>query len=125
MAKKGNRTTCKIFWQGASYTMAFPTQLARALEVVKGDKLVIYLDNGRNLVVEKYVEGREYPENALFTSARVIGAGRGKTKMHSQLGFTVPRPLAEQIKKEVYQFPVIEEKVDGYFKIVFKKLEEN
>jgi len=125
MPKKVKRvrdgSTCKIFWQGASYAMAFPTQLVRALEVSEGDKLAIYVDNG-DLVIEKYVGGKEYPEGAMYTSARIIGAGKGKTKMHKQIGFTVPRPLAEEIKKEVYKFPVIEKKEGKYFKIVFKKL---
>jgi len=126
MAKKTKKVkdglTCKIFWQGASYAMAFPTQLVRALEVSEGDKLVIYVDNG-NLVVERYVEGRVYPKDAMSTVARVIGAGAGKNKMHKQIGFTVPRPLAEGIKKEVFKFPVIEKKEGKYFKLVFKKLE--
>lgn len=124
MAKKRTRDglTCKIFWQGASYAMAFPTQLVRALEVSEGDKLIIYLNDG-NLVVERYVEGLEYPENAMFTVARVIGAGAGKNKMHKQIGFTVPRPIAEEIKKTLFKFPVIEKKEGKYFKLVFKKLE--
>jgi len=126
MTKKTRRVrdglTCKIFWQGASYAMAFPTQLVRALEVSEGDKLVIYVDNS-NLVVERYVEGRTYPKDAMFTIVRVIGAGSGKDKTYKQIGFTVPRPLAEDIKKDVFKFPIIEKKEGKYFKLVFKKLE--
>jgi len=114
--------TCKIFWQGEAYTMSFPSQLVRALEVSERDKLVIYLDNG-DLVVERYVEDRVYPKDAMFTIARVIGAGAGKNKMYKQIGFTVPRPLAEKIKKDVFKFPIIEKKEGKYFKLVFKKLE--
>lgn len=124
-AKKTKRVkgadTCRIFWQGASYTMAFPTQLVRALQVSEKDKLVIYTQNG-DLIIEKYVEGRVYPRGAMFTVARVIGAGAGKGKMYKQIGFTVPRTIADNIKDCVFKFPVIEKKEGSYFKLVFKKL---
>jgi len=115
-------STCKLFWQGTCYVMSFPMQLARALEVAEGDKLVVYTTDDGNLVVERYIEGRPYPENITYTVARIIGGGTGRNKTYKQIGFTVPRPLAEKIKKETYKFPVIEKKEGKYFKLVFKKL---
>jgi len=119
--KTKNGYTCKIFWQGSAYAMALPTQLVRALEISEGDKLAVYLDNG-DLVVEKFTEDGTYPKGVMFVVARVIGAGAGKDKMHKQIGFTVPRPIAEEIKKSTFKFPVIEKKEGDYFKLVFKNL---
>ena len=104
--KEKESHTCKVYWQGTCYAMTFPMQLARALEVQEGDRLVVYLEGG-NLVVERFIEGREYPEDAMYTAARIIGAGIWKDdKIYKQLGFTVPKPLAEEIKKDTFKFPV-------------------
>lgn len=111
-----------LFWQGSCYAMSFPSQLAKALEVTEKEKLVIYLDKDENLVVERFVHEKEYPANAMKTTARVIGAVGWKSNRYVQLGFTVPKPIAEKIKDVVFSFPVIEKKEGKYFKLVFKKL---
>ena len=100
--------------------MSFPHQLAKALQVREGDKVLIKLDENQNLIVEKYTgnaENRQYIMRIRALSGTKLAGG-----MYKQLGFTVPLSLAVKIKDVDFAFPVIDVKEGEFFRIVFKKL---
>ena len=127
MAKKRGRKryVYRPFWQGTTWVMSLPAQLFRALQIDKGDKVVIYL-NDEGLVLEKYMDHKEYPSNALYSTFRVIGGvtkgEKDEKTFFEQIGFTIPAVLAQQIKNCEFMFPIIVQKDGEYFKIIYKML---
>jgi len=108
----------KPFKQGKTLVMSIPAQLARALSIKKGLKVIICIDKNGNLIMEKY--RNKIPEGWHLTVIRVIGGAKLKDGVYPQLGFTIPNPLSTKIKRKIYECPIIDEKKGAFFRIIFK-----
>jgi len=119
--KKG--THLKPFRQGNAWVLALPSQLTRALEINKGDKIAVGLDDQDNLIIEEYNSAKltdKYP-----VAVRVIGGAKLGDGFFPQLGFTIPSAILEKVKEMKFKFPIIEEKrKDRYFRIVYRAIKE-
>ena len=117
--KKGE--AYRPFWQGATWVLSFPAQLARALELKEGDKIIVNLDEDGNLIVESYTDK---PHNGYTTTARAIGGAKLRGGLYLQLGFTIPAPISPKVRRRYFKPPIIEEKRGNYFRIVYKVMKK-
>lgn len=115
----------KSFWQGGSWVISIPSSIAQSVGLNKNDIIMLKLEGDKIIVTNPPDDAvpikrpKKVDDNTYLVLLRVIGAeGMSGNYPYAQLGFTIPREVADRFAKVEFEVSLIEKSEDS-FKIAY------
>jgi len=126
-----NMRTYKSYWQGSSWVVSMPSQIAQICGLDEGSNIQLEIHENEIVVTPpkngevRYKRPKKVEENKYIVPLRVIGAEgvTGKKKyLYRQLGFTIPKEFSDRFADKEFEIN-LQEKRDDFFKVIYTVVE--